>query len=181
MQISSRADRRRVRRLVLDAMLLSLAMIFSFVEHLLPLPLPGVKLGLANVVVAALFYLLSPVDALVVSLVRICLSALLFGSPVSFYFSLCGGALALLVLFVCRPLYDRIFSFVGVSVLSATGHHLGQIFAAATLYGTAVVLTYLPWLLLSGILTGTLTGILLNVIGPRFEKLCKGALKCQKE
>ena len=176
MSISSRASSRTVR-LARNAAMLSLAMIFSFVEHLLPLPLPGIKLGLANLVITALFYLASPLDAALVSFSRILLSALLFGSPVSFFFSLCGGGLAYLAMALCRPFHQRFFSFVGISVLSATGHHLGQIFAAVLLYGSGAILTYLPWLLLSGIVTGTLTGLLLNWLAPRWKKLQKRGLK----
>lgn len=176
MPISSRADA-RLQRLCRNAAMVALAMIFSFVEHLLPLPLPGVKLGLANVVITAAFYLISPLDAAIVSLIRISLSALLFGTPVSFFFSLAGGAFAYLVLVLCRPFYNRFFSFIGVSVLAATGHHFGQIFAAAILYGSGVVLTYLPWLLLAGALTGTLTGALLNLLAARWKMISKRSQK----
>ena len=172
MPISSRANA-RLRRLCRNAVLVALAMIFSFVEHLLPLPLPGVKLGLANVVITAVFYLVSPLDAAVISLLRILLSALLFGSPVSFFFSLSGGLIAYLALLLCNPFYNRFFSFIGVSVLAATGHHLGQIFAAAITYGSGVVFTYLPWLLLAGIVTGVLTGTVLNLLAPRWKMLSK--------
>lgn len=159
----------RVQRLSRNAVMVALAMIFSFVEHLLPLPLPGIKLGLANVVITAVFYMASPLDAAIVSLVRILLSALLFGTPVSFFFSLAGGVLAYLAMLACRPFYGRFFSFVGVSALAATGHHFGQIFAALTLYGSGVVLTYLPWLLVAGAVTGTLTGLLLNNLALRWK------------
>ena len=156
----SRADA-RVRRLCKNAAMLALAMTFSFVEHLVPLslflPLPGVKLGLANVVTVVLFFLGSPVDAAVVSALRIGLSALLFGTPVSLLFSACGGILAYLALWLCRPFFRGAFSFIGISVLSATGHHFGQIFAAMLLFDSGVFLTYLPVLLLAGIFTGGMT------------------------
>ena len=172
----SRADV-RVARLCRNAVMLALAMIFSFVEHLVPLtlliPLPGVKLGLANVVITALFFLGSPLDALIVSAARIGLSALLFGTPVSFLFSALGGLCAYLLLLACHPFYDRIFSFVGVSILSAAGHHVGQILAAVILFDSGVLLTYLPILLLAGTVMGGVTGLLLNMISPRFQKLFK--------
>ena len=164
-------------RLCKNAAMLALAMIFSFVEHLVPLslliPLPGVKLGLANVVITALFFLASPLDALIVSAARIGLSALLFGTPVSLMFSTFGGLCAYLFLWACRPFYDRFLSFVGVSVLSATGHHIGQMLAAVVLFDNGVLLTYLPVLLVAGTVVGSVTGLLLNVMSPRLQKLFK--------
>lgn len=171
-----------VERLCKNAAMLALAMIFSFVEHLLPLsffvPLPGVKLGLANVVITALFFFASPIDALIVSATRIGLSALLFGTPVSLMFSAFGGLCAYLFLWICRPFYHRAFTFIGVSVLAATGHHLGQIAAAMILFDSGVLLTYLPILLLAGAVTGGVTGLLLNLMAPRLQKLFKRGLKC---
>ena len=168
-------------RLCKNAAMLALAMIFSFVEHLLPLslliPLPGVKLGLANVVITAIFFLASPFDALIVSAARIGLSALLFGTPVSLMFSAFGGVCAYLFLWICRPFYDKVFSFVGVCVLSATGHHFGQIAAAVILFDSGVLLTYLPILLLAGTVMGGVTGLLLNLMSPRLQKLFKRGLK----
>ena len=168
-------------RLCRNAAMLALAMIFSFVEHLLPLslliPLPGVKLGLANVVITALFFFASPIDALIVSATRIGLSALLFGTPVSLMFSAMGGLCAYLFLWICRPLYHRVFTFIGVSVLAAAGHHFGQIAAAVILFDSGVLLTYLPMLLLAGTVTGGVTGLLLNLMAPRLQKLFIRGLK----
>lgn len=176
MPTSLRADS-RVARLARNAVMLALAMIFSFVEHLVPLslflPLPGVKLGLANVVITVVCFFGSPVDALIVSLCRIGLSALLFGTPVSFLFSLLGGVTAYLVLLACRPFYSRFFSFIGVSVLAATGHHFGQMLAAVILFDTGVLLTYLPVLLLAGVVMGGVSGLILNALTPQLQKLFK--------
>ena len=170
-----------IRRLCRNAALLVLAFALSLVEHLLPisliLPLPGVKLGLANVVITVVFFYGSPLDAAIISAVRIGLSALLFGSPVSLLFSALGGLFAYLVLCLCRPLSGRLFSFVGISVLAATGHHFGQILAAWILFDSGVFLTYLPVLLVAGIVTGVLTGLLLNLSAPQLQKLFKTGLK----
>ena len=167
----------RILRLCRNGVLLALAFAFSLVEYLVPisllLPLPGVKLGLANVVITILFFFGSPVDAAVVSVLRIGLSALLFGTPVSFFFSLLGGAFAYLVLWLCKPLYPRLFSFVGVSVLAATGHHLGQMLAAMMVFNSGVLLTYLPVLLPAGLVMGTVTGMVLNLCSTQLSKLFK--------
>ena len=179
--LTSLQGRSKVVRLARNAVMLALAMILSFVEHLLPisavLPLPGVKLGLANVVITVLMFYGNPLDALLVSLCRIGLSSLLFGTPISLMLSAFGGVASYFVLLCCRPFYKRFFSFVGVSVLSATGHHLGQMIAALILFDTGVLLTYLPVLLLAGAVVGSVTGLVLNVCGERLEKLFKTGLK----
>ena len=104
MKTSRQAKLGAARRLAYGAALLCIALAFSYLEAIAPIslviPLPGIKLGLANIAVMLAFFCLSPIDAALVSFARIALSALLFGSPVSFFFSLCGGALAYLSLFL---------------------------------------------------------------------------------
>jgi len=184
MPITPRAKNTTLR-LCRNAALLVLAFAFSLLEHLLPLslllPLPGVKLGLANVVITAIFFFGSPLDAAIVSAVRIGLSALLFGSPVSLLFSTLGGLLTYGTLWLCRPFQKRFFSFVGISILSATGHHIGQILAAWILFDSGIFLTYLPVLLLAGLATGCATGLLLNVCAPQLRKLFESGWKQRKE
>lgn len=174
MSTTSRA-KARTARLCRNAVFLALAMILSFLEHLVPIaaliPLPGVKLGLANVAITVLLFFGSPWDALLVSLCRIGLSALLFGTPISFLFSLCGGLLSFAVLLVCRYTATRFLSFIGVCVLSATGHHVGQMVAAVVLFDSGVLLTYLPVLLLAGVVLGGVTGMILNLTELRLRKL----------
>ncbi len=166
-----------VRRACRDGVFLAAAMLCSYLEFLLPvfafMPLPGVKLGLANVVTVILFFFVSPIDAGLVLTARVALSALLFGTPVSLFFSAMGGALAFLSLFLTRPLSHRFIGFVGISVLSAAAHQTGQIIAATILFGAGVFLLYLPVLLLAAVLTGTLTGMLIVILENRLERLCK--------
>ena len=172
MLISSRAD--RLRRLCICGISVTAAMILSYLEILLPLqlllPLPGFKLGLANTVTVLLFAAHSRRDAAVVSAVRILLMGLLFGSPVSLFFSVCGGILAFLSLLLAARLLRRC-SHVGVCVLCAAAHNLGQLLAAMLLFGTELLLSYLPLLLIAAVISGTLTGILLNLAMPRLQRL----------
>ena len=135
------------------------------------IPLPGVKLGLANLAVMLAFFVCSPVDAALVSFVRVLLSALLFGSPVSFVFAFLGGALAYGTLFISRLALRRgKLSFIGASVISSAAHGCGQILAAAVLYGIGATF-YLPVLLICGIFTGAAIGAILNVLYIRTEKI----------
>ena len=176
MPISSRADS-RVRRLCRDAAFLCAALAFSYLETLFPLsllvPLPGVKLGLANLLITAVFFLYSPLDAGVVSALRVAIAALLFGTVTSFFFSALGALFAYLMLWLCRLFLTRFCSYIGISVLAAAGHQIGQILAACILFRSAVPGAYLPVLLCVAVLTGSVTGLLLNLMAPRLEKAMK--------
>ncbi len=156
------SDKRTVR-LAENAAFLSLALVLSFVESFLPaalLPLPGFKIGLANLAILAVFYRSGRLaDAAVISLCRCLVTFFLFGNPTGLLFSLCGGALVIGMLGCLRRV--RGLSFIGVSVLCATAHNLGQLTAAVFLTGWAV-LAYVPALLAASAFYGTVNGILLN-------------------
>lgn len=153
---------RRVRTLTRDAMLLALALLLSYVESLVPLAfaLPGMKLGLANLAVMYAFFNVSRLHGVVISLLRVCLVSLLFGQASSFFFALCGACLSAIALFLLSLAGDRL-SRIGVSVGCAAAHGIGQVMAAVILYGTAGVLSYLPYLLLAALPFGALCGLLL--------------------
>ncbi len=170
-------SRAKIRRLCLDAMLLGIALLLSYLEAILPLtvwlPLPGFKLGLSNVLITLVFVAVSPWDGAAVSLCRISLVSLLFGNFSSFFFSLCGGLLSYLGLWLLARLFRGKFSMVGVSVGCAAAHNLGQLLAAALLFGPSAVLGYLPVLLIAALIFGSVTGALLQILLPRFENLQK--------
>ena len=162
------------KRLTLDAMLLASVLLLSYIEHLL-LPylfLPGVHLGLANVGIMYAFFRVSRMDAAVISLLRVFLMAMLFGSISSFAFSLCGAAFSYLAILSLSFLGERV-SRIGISVASAALHGTGQILAAAILYGTVGVFGYLPLLLLLSIPLGVLTGLLLILLEARTQNLLR--------
>ncbi len=165
----------KLRRLCLDAMLLGMCLLLSYLEAILPLavwlPLPGFKLGLANIMVALIFVAISPWDGAVVALCRIFLMGLLFGNFVSFTFSLCGGVLSYLGLWLLAKAGRRLFSMVGICVGCAALHNLGQLCMAAVWFGSGIVLVYLPFLLLASLFFGAVTGVLLELILPRFERI----------
>ena len=176
----SRADARIVR-LCRDAAFLCAALMFAYLETMFPLslliPLPGIKLGLANVLITAVFFWYSPLDAGVVSALRVAIAALLFGSVTSFFFSALGALAAYLALWLCRLFIIRFCSFIGISVLAAAAHQIGQITAASLLFRSAAPLAYLPVLLCVAVLTGSVTGLLLNLMAPRLEKAMKRGRK----
>ena len=148
-------------------------MILSFVESLIP-PLamvPGVKIGLANIVTVFLLYTLGIRAAGAVSLIRVLLSALLFGNVQSLIFALSGALLSFVVMIVAKHLLP--FGTVGVSVLGAIAHNAGQIIAAVIVMETVGLAYYFIPLVISGTLGGVLVGIVAAVITKRLEKIIK--------
>ena len=168
------------RRVASDAVMLVLALVFSYIEAILPLellfPLPGFKLGLANIVITVLVWRISLVDAAIVSALRVLIMGLLFGTPVSMMFSFGGALLSFAALALLRGVGGQLFSFVGISVLSAAAHNLGQLICAGVLFGAAAILSYLPFLLIASAVFGTVSGLLLNVLLPQLEKIKLGDL-----
>ncbi len=149
------------RKLALAAMLTAVAAVLNALERFFPLqavvPLPGVKLGLANIVTLfALFFLDLRTTAAVVA-ARCVLGALMGGGPTGFFFSITGSLLALGTMALFRNGYGRVFSVYGISMAGAAAHNIGQILCAVVVLGDPAVAAYLPILLFSGLATGTLT------------------------
>ncbi len=138
----------------------AVAMILSYVEFLLPpvwSAVPGIKIGLANIIIVFLLYKLGVAEAAVVSFIRLCLSALLFGSVVTLAYSAAGAVLSLTVMALLKKI-DK-FSTVGVSISGAVFHNLGQILMAILLLGTKELGYYMIVLTATGILSGIFVGV----------------------
>ncbi len=149
---------KKTKRLVLLAMLTAVAMILSYVESLLPsVGIPGVKMGLANIAVIFALFRFGWKEAAALSLVRVVLVSLLFGSVSAMLYSLAGAVLSLAVMALLRWI-DR-FSTVGISVAGGVAHNAGQILMAMLILQTKQLLGYLPVLAVSGIAGGVLTGL----------------------
>ena len=146
------------RALTRYALLVALAMVLSWLESMVPLSLavPGVKLGLANLVVIFALYRLGPRQAAVISLVRVLLVTLTFGNAFGFAYSLAGAALSLGVMIPLRR--SGKFSLLGVSIAGGVCHNIGQILVAMAVLGTAELLWYLPALLAAGTAAGICIG-----------------------
>lgn len=158
-----------IKRCVTLALLVSVGMILSYVESLLPvfIPVPGLKIGLANVSTLFCLLTLGFPAALTVSLFRVCLGALLFGNAVGFLYSLTGAIFSILIMSLAKRL--RIFSSVGLSVLGAVFHNVGQIVAAGFVMGTAAVAVYLPPLTVGGVVTGVFIGVCAGLLAKRLS------------
>lgn len=161
----------RLRRMTTLSLLFALAMIFSFVESRLPtfIPIPGVKLGLCNVVIIFTLLRLGAPSAIAVSLLRVLLSSILFGNAAAFFYSLAGAILSLAVMILMRRF--RIFSAVGISAIGGVMHNIGQLLMAWILLGTVGVMYYLPVLLIAGTVAGVLIGLLAAYLAKRAERL----------
>lgn len=159
----------RLRRMTVLALLFALAMIFSFVESRLPtfIPIPGVKLGLCNLVVILALLRYGFPSAAAVSLLRVLLSSILFGNMAAFFYSLAGAVLSLLVMALLKK--TGRFSPVGISVSGGVFHNVGQILMAWLILGTDGVLLYLPVLIIAGTIAGALIGLAAAYIHKRTD------------
>lgn len=150
----------KAKQISLCAVLLALALALSYTERFLPLqlliPLPGVKLGLANIVTLIALALLRERYAWLILVGRCFLGAVFGGGITGLLFSLCGGVLALLAMAIAAN--TSRFSIYGISIFGAAAHNLGQILAAMVLMRSVYVGAYLPYLLLVAIATGWMTG-----------------------
>lgn len=147
------------------------AMVFSYIEAILPpiwSAVPGIKVGLPNIVIIVLLYKLSFKYATLVSLVRIALSALLFGTVVSLVYSLSGAILSLIIMFLLKK--TNMFSIIGVSIAGGVFHNLGQILAAIIVMQTIEIGYYMIVLSISGIIAGVFVGVLGAACLKYFEK-----------
>lgn len=149
---------KHTRKLVFCALLASAALAIGYAESLfpLPLPIPGARLGLSNAVILLTLLLFSWREASAVLFVKIALSALLFGTPVSALYAASGGALALISMALLSRC--KAFSPVGCSVAGAVLHNLGQVLVAMALTATPRLILYFTPLAVLALLTGTLSG-----------------------
>ncbi len=151
------------------ALTVALAMILSFVESQIPafVAIPGVKMGLANIAVVFALYKLGWKEAILISLIRVFLVSLLFGTGASLFYSMAGAVLSLLGMIGLKA--TRQFSSVAVSVAGGVLHNVGQIGMACLLLETDVLRYYLPFLVLSGILAGVVIGVIAAVMVKRIQ------------
>ena len=165
--------KRRNIRLARNSALICLCLAINAIEalflKLIPLPIPGAKIGLSNLVI--LFCIGNRQYGLswCLALTRPFVSALLFGNPVGFLFSICGGILSVFAMQLATPLLTRNFTFLSIGVLGSITFQFGQTLAAFVLYGSAI-LYYTPVLLFFGTISGALIGFLQNLLFARLSK-----------
>jgi len=150
----------KAKKIATYGLLIALAFILSYIESLFPLPIPiyGIKLGLANIVVLTALYWSGAKDAFVLSLIRILLVGFTFGNLSTIMFSIAGGLFSWLMMTLCKK--SKWFSMIGVSVIGGISHNIGQIVVAIIVVDNLMILYYLPFILISGVVTGIIIGIL---------------------
>ena len=160
------------RRITLLALLTAIALTIFMVEAQLPVlvPIQGVKLGLANIITVYAVFVLGPGDALLILTARVFLGAVFSGQMMTLLYSMGGGLLAWLAMTLLRHALTRRQIWL-CSPVAAVFHNIGQLLVAAGVMKTWVVMAYLPYLLLSGIVTGLFTGLCAQFLINHLEKL----------
>ncbi len=149
------------KKLSYISMLSALAIVFGYIESLLPVaPIPGIKLGLSNIVILFAIYRMDKSSAFFIMLVKVLVTSLLFSGLNVFWYSFFGGLLSLLAMIG----FKKVFSIIGVSMLGGVCHNIGQLLVAAFMMQTSAVFVYLPALLISGVIVGFVTGNVCQII-----------------
>lgn len=164
-----------MKKTALTGLMVSLALIFSYVEAVLPLgamvPIPGFKLGISNVAVLFAVIYIGRKEAIFVLFLKATLSSLLFGTLSGLAFSLTGGLLSLGIVLLLLPLFRRSVGYLGLCIAGAACHNLGQLLAATAVLGTWTVWSYGPVLLLAALCTGVVTGVLCLTVFGQLERI----------
>lgn len=163
----------RNKKIVFYGMGLCLALILSYLESLIPFSfgIPGIKLGLANLVILVLLYSGSIGGAILISIMKALIMGFMFGSLSSILYSLAGGVISLLVMALIKRI--RAFSIVGVSITGGISHNLGQLLVAGIVVGWKVVIYYVPYLIIAGAVTGLLIGLVTSQVLPHIKGITK--------
>lgn len=160
----------KAKKIALYGMMVALAFAFSYLESLIPFNfgIPGVKLGLANIVVVVALYTMKSGEAFTIAIFRIILAGLTFGNVYSLLYSLCGGILSFAIMYFVKKTK---LSIIGVSMLGGVCHNIGQLIVAAIVMQTARIVYYIPVLLIAGLVTGFLMGLISKLVIDRLSKI----------
>lgn len=155
---------RNTRKLTSIAMFTSAALVLHVIEGMLPMPflVPGVKLGLANIVTLMAIMFFDFKDIIMIVVVRCFLGSIFGGSVSSFLFSITGGLLSALIMWLLYRTFGKYFSLVGVSTAGAIAHNIGQLLVASVIISDFRIYLYLPVLMISSVITGLFIGIVCN-------------------
>jgi len=159
-------------RIAILAMFTAFTLILSYVEFLIPISYGyGLKLGLANIAIVAILYSLSVKEAFIVNLLKIFILGLLFGNAISFILSLTGGLLSFIMMTVAKKF--KLFTVITVSIIGALSHNVGQLIAAYFVTDVPGLMFYLPVLLIGGLVTGAIIGVISKIIIDALKEIIK--------
>ncbi|NBI05531.1 Gx transporter family protein [Senegalia massiliensis] len=156
----------KTRKIVVISLLVAQALVLHLVERLIPFNfgVPGAKLGLANIITLVSLYLFGFKETLTVVILRVILASLLGGNVSGFLFSISGGILSFLIMYILKVIGREKISVIGISIVGAVFHNIGQILMAALIIENLNIFIYLPLLLLSSVITGLFVGITVKYI-----------------
>ncbi|MDP4152075.1 MAG: Gx transporter family protein [Bacillota bacterium] len=154
------------QKIAIIAVLISMALVLSVVERMFPpiVPVPGIKIGLPNIMTLFAIFYLDTLSAFIIVVLRCIIAAGFFGGVTVFAFSLAGGLCALLIMRLLKSLQNRYVSYIGISIAGAASHNLGQVLVASFFLQSFNIFAYLPLLLLGSIVTGIITGSLYAMV-----------------
>lgn len=157
--------------LALYGMFVSVMLVVGYIESFIPMPfaIPGIKIGLSNIVIIWLIYSMNIKSAIIVDVVRVILSSFLFGNLYSLLFSFAGAALSLVVMLLLKKIGR--FSITGVSIAGGVSHNIGQIAVAMLVLENAMLVSYLPFLIISGVVFGIVVGIVAGILHKKIKIL----------
>lgn len=160
----------KTNRLATASMFAALAMIFSYIEFLIPFSvgIPGVKLGLPNLIIIIALYKMNTRYAFTINMVRILISGLLFTGAFGTIYSLAGGLLSFFIMWILKK--TNLFSMVGVSMAGGVAHNMGQLLIASAIVSDLKMFLYFPVLMFSGLISGILIGIVAYVLDEKLPK-----------
>ena len=161
----------KTKKVAMLGLTIALAMIMSYIEALVPISfaVPGIKMGLANIVIIFVLYKIGTKEAILVSIIRVILVSLLFSNVMAMAYSIAGAVLSLGIMWILKKT-DK-FSVIGVSIAGGIMHNVGQIIMAVILLGTEQIALYLPVLIITGTVTGVVIGIVSGLVINRFKNI----------
>ncbi len=163
--------RETTRNITLIAAMSTIALMFSYLEVIFPfnIGIPGVKLGIANLIIIISLYILKPKEAFLINMIRVVLSGILFGGLFVLIYSMAGAIFSFVVMYLLKM--TNKFSIVGVSMAGGVFHNLGQLVFATIIMEDLKIFLYFPVLLFSGLITGIMIGFIANMIKNRIGKI----------
>lgn len=161
------------KKVAIMGILIALAMIFAYIEAMIPMPiaLPGIKLGIANIVIVVTMYMIDFKTSAFVNIVRVILIGLMFTGAFSILYSIFGSFLSLIIMGLLRK--SEKFSIIGVSMAGGVFHNVGQLITASMILTSTSVFVYFPVLLFSGMITGIIVGLISREVFMRLDKIYK--------
>ncbi|EDS76775.1 Gx transporter family protein [Clostridium massiliodielmoense] len=163
----------KTRKMTFIALLVAQGLVLHVIEGMLPIPFiaPGARLGLTNIITLMALYILDFNEILLVVVLRVLLSTLIAGNMSSFIYSIAGGIFSFLSMYTLKRIGKENVSIIGVSIVGAVFHNIGQVIVAGLIINNAMIVSYLPILLVAAIGTGIFVGITGKFLLPFIERL----------